>query len=122
VCVRECVDEAVYLGTYAVFSVCDVNRIEDDPVADFSSHVCGVVGCAPFSLIGVDACILVSDPAFQNDQGRVSVYRRVDAAWLLEVVLEDIEGRSGDMYGSAVSLSGERLLIGAPGSCKWVSM
>jgi len=68
---------------------------------------------------GDDARIVVADPAFQEDQGRVSVYSKKGDGWTQDSVLEDLEGQSGDMYGSAVSIHGDHILVGAPGSCKF---
>lgn len=50
------------------------------------------------------------------DQGSVYVYRRVASGWVQEAKLVASDGRERDLFGFAVSLQGQRLLVGARGA------
>jgi len=51
-----------------------------------------------------------------EDSGAVYVYFRAqDGTWLLEAYIKSANSDAGDRFGSAVSLDGETLVVGAPG-------
>lgn len=50
------------------------------------------------------------------DQGSVYVFRRTGAQWLFEAKLTASNGHARDLFGSALSLFGDRLAIGARGA------
>ncbi|HWS26319.1 MAG TPA: FG-GAP repeat protein [Xanthomonadales bacterium] len=50
------------------------------------------------------------------DQGSVYIYRRVGADWIFEAKLVADDGGEGDYFGFALSLDGDRLLVGARGA------
>ena len=66
----------------------------------------------------VDGDLLVAGaPARDNDTGTAYVFRR-DAAtgtWAQEVKLTADDGAFGDLFGRTVALSGETVVVGAPG-------
>ena len=52
-----------------------------------------------------------------TDSGSVHVFRRstTNAVWTHEAELKPADGAAGDMFGSSVCISGERVAVGAPG-------
>ncbi len=50
------------------------------------------------------------------DQGSVYVFRRSGTNWLLESKLSANDGRERDLFGFAVAIEGDRLLVGARGA------
>lgn len=50
------------------------------------------------------------------DQGSVYIYRRVGADWVFEAKLVASDGEEGDYFGFALSLEGDRVLVGARGA------
>lgn len=50
------------------------------------------------------------------DQGSVYIYRRDGAAWVFDAKLTASDGRQRDYFGFALSLEGDRLLVGARGA------
>lgn len=50
------------------------------------------------------------------DQGSVYIYRRQGADWVFEAKLVASAGEEGDYFGFALSLDGDRILIGARGA------
>jgi hypothetical protein len=51
--------------------------------------------------------------AGQNEQGNVQIWRRNGADWTIEAVLDSAQ--AGAHFGAAIDLSGDRLIVGAPG-------
>ena len=51
--------------------------------------------------------------AGQNGQGNVQIWRRTAAGWTIEAVLDS--SQAGAHFGAAIDLSGDRLIVGAPG-------
>jgi len=49
-----------------------------------------------------------------TDQGQAYVYVRSGTSWTQEAKLSGSDGASGDEYGSAVAVSGDNVIIGAP--------
>ena len=54
------------------------------------------------------------DDATWTDQGAVYVFARSGASWALAQKITASDGAAGDGFGSAVALSGDALLVGAP--------
>ncbi len=50
------------------------------------------------------------------DAGAVFMYRRVAGAWTPHSKLTALFGKAGDQFGTAVTLEGSRLVVGAPGA------
>lgn len=65
------------------------------------------------SLIAVGASN--DDVGGNTNQGSVSIFTRSGASWALEKTLTANDGAAFDYFGRSVALSGDRLLVGAPG-------
>jgi choice-of-anchor B domain-containing protein len=62
---------------------------------------------------------LLGAPAGNEKKGAVYVLRRAaDGRWEQEAKLTASDGQAGDGFGRAVALSGDRILVGAPGQAK----
>jgi len=48
-----------------------------------------------------------------NEQGNVQIWRRNGADWIFEAMLDSAQ--AGAHFGAAIDLSGDRLIVGAPG-------
>ena len=59
--------------------------------------------------------LAVGAPGSGSDAGTVIVYRRSGPRWVEETRLVASDTAPGDRFGSTVAISGEHLLIGAPG-------
>lgn len=55
-----------------------------------------------------------SPPLGESGPGKAFIYKRSSGTWIQEARLEAEDGRSGDAFGSAVSLYGSTLVVGAP--------
>lgn len=64
----------------------------------------------------VGACQVSQFLLFNSGKGTVHVFERTGSSWSEEQTLLASDGVDGDAFGSAVSLSGNRLLIGAEGA------
>ena len=51
--------------------------------------------------------------AGQNEEGQVQIWRRSSTGWISETVLHSAQ--AGAHFGTAIDLSGDRLIVGAPG-------
>jgi len=79
------------------------------------SFPAGTRGNASLALEGER--LVVGDPAPypEADPGSARVYTRSGTSWS-EEALDSPDGTPGDRYGAAVSIAGERVVVGAPGS------
>ncbi len=55
------------------------------------------------------------DGAYTTNSGSAYVFERVDGSWTLAAKLTASDARPQDMFGSAVSVSGDTLVVGAQG-------
>ena len=51
-------------------------------------------------------------------RGSVRLFRRVAGAWTALPAIENPQGKTGDLFGAAIALSGDTLVVGAPGEDK----
>lgn len=56
-----------------------------------------------------------SDDNNLNDSGAVYVYKRVGATWKQEAYIKSLNLTGNDRFGTSVSISGDQLVVGAPG-------
>ncbi|MCW9706553.1 choice-of-anchor B family protein [Fodinibius salsisoli] len=61
-----------------------------------------------------DGLVFIGESANAHQPGIVYVYRQSDGNWSQQVQLSAVDGQVGDSFGSALSASGNRLLVGAP--------
>ncbi len=54
------------------------------------------------------------DDNFGNDSGSAYVFSRIGGVWEQEAKLVPTDSESGDRFGSAVSMDGNRVIVGAP--------
>jgi len=59
--------------------------------------------------------VIVGTPGDQNNAGSVHVFRRDGLQWIEEVNLVSQDNAAGDFFGNSVSISGNIILVGAPG-------
>lgn len=59
---------------------------------------------------------VVGEPGQETDKGTVFVFVRFGANWVRQAVLVASEGVAGDFFGFSVSISGDYVLVGAPGA------
>jgi FG-GAP repeat len=71
------------------------------------------VGCAPVAIDGDTIAIGSSGSATSND--RVLVYVRSEGVWALQQQLTLEDGTKFDNFGCSVAISGDTLVVGAPG-------
>ncbi|MEW6745734.1 MAG: FG-GAP repeat protein [Planctomycetota bacterium] len=60
--------------------------------------------------------LAASAPGYANDMGATFVFHWNGKAWYEEAMLVSSDGATGDYFGFAVALDGDRLLVGASGS------
>jgi hypothetical protein len=58
--------------------------------------------------------LVVGAPGSKGEQGAAYVYTSNGSSWSLAAEITDPGGRDGDMFGSAVAISGRTIVIGAP--------
>ncbi|MCI0436920.1 MAG: choice-of-anchor B family protein [Gemmatimonadetes bacterium] len=62
-----------------------------------------------------DDLLLVGAPAADSARGQVRVYRRAGSEWQLSATVRLSDAVAGDLFGNAVGMTGDQVLIGAPG-------
>ncbi|NMB87213.1 MAG: hypothetical protein GYA17_02565, partial [Chloroflexi bacterium] len=68
------------------------------------------------SSVAVDEdTILVGSPAQSSNTGGATVFTRSEGVWSQQAWLHAAGGTSGDRFGSAVDVSGDNAIVGAPG-------
>ncbi|HPE70976.1 MAG TPA: FG-GAP repeat protein [Candidatus Competibacter sp.] len=60
--------------------------------------------------------LVIGSPRHNNDQGAVYVFIRDGGGWTPQATLTAAAGVAGDRFGTAVSITGDTLVIGAPGA------
>ena len=60
--------------------------------------------------------LVIGSPRHNNDQGAVYVFIRDGGGWTPQATLTAAAGVAGDRFGTAVSITGDTLVIGAPGT------
>jgi len=58
----------------------------------------------------------VGAPSFNDGVGYVYLYKRTESQWFLEDSIPSPTGKSKRNFGAAISISGDHILIGAPGN------
>ena len=82
--------------------------VADDP-ADHDFFGCSVAICEDVALVGSRG----RNDSYPN-AGAVYVFVRSGTSWSLETKLLAGDGSEGDLFGTSVSLDGDRALVGAP--------
>ena len=65
--------------------------------------------------LSLDGTRLAVGAPGSGDEGAVYLYTRMGGSWVLEDSLGALVPGSGDRFGEALSLQGDRLIVGAPG-------
>jgi len=90
---------------------CELVRLADPaglPDNDFGATVSIDGG---YAVVGDSGDIVLGE-----NSGSVTVYRHDGSDWVEDVKLTASDGSTDDYFGVAVSISGERLIVGAPGA------
>jgi hypothetical protein len=93
-----------------------VRRVGQVYVHEARLPAAGLAASSRFgSAVAMNDTIAVIGAAGHLGTGAVFVFRRTGSTWTQEHVLTALDGAANDSFGNAVSLSGDRILIGAVG-------
>ncbi len=59
--------------------------------------------------------LVIGAPGQSSMVGQAYVYERVGSSWVQVMTLNGLPGHAGDGFGTSVAISGDRILVGAPG-------
>ncbi len=100
---------------------CNLNGVPDscEPVAPLSlNSVTGLGGGSGRAVSITDDTAVVGVPGDGTlgvNAGAAIVFHRVGTTWVVSNTLLAVDGSAGDLFGTSVSIDGDRIVIGAPG-------